>query len=248
MNIKEIFEAKLQEAGVKFSKIEDELYQVEIDGDSREICITNLIKNVTRDQDPTTIERFVENITQSFPDLPSWNEAKSGLYLSLEPTNEPENCVYEDLSKACQVMLCLFFEKQNQIRFITHSDLEEWNINKDEAWSIAAANLEKIMENTSINFEDINGDLLGMVEAHEPYKASLILTQSLREKIDDKLSAALAVAPARDFVYVVSKSSSLINKLGAVVKDEFNNSGYPISPEVWDLSETPIKAIGAFPV
>ena len=57
-----------------------------------------------------------------------------------------------------------------------------------------------------------------------------------------------AVAPVRDFVYIFSKKSQLVNKVGKIVVEEYLNSPYPISTEVWDLSDNEIKAVGAYPV
>jgi hypothetical protein len=103
------------------------------------------------------------------------------------------------------------------------------------------------MKNTEVSFTEIKGDKLGMLKVEEPYKAALILTKTLKDKVSNELGWPIfAVAPTRDFVYLFSKHSSLVNKVGQVVIREFNNSGYPISTDVWELNDNEQKVIGTY--
>ena len=57
----------------------------------------------------------------------------------------------------------------------------------------------------------------------------------------------LAVAPARDFVYVLSTDhTKFLPRLGAVVMREYQESGYPITAEVLSIDDNGITAIGSF--
>jgi len=57
----------------------------------------------------------------------------------------------------------------------------------------------------------------------------------------------LVVIPCRDFIYVLEQDQELINRIGRVVVEEFQNSGYPITTEVLRISDDGIEVIGRFP-
>jgi len=52
----------------------------------------------------------------------------------------------------------------------------------------------------------------------------------------------------RDFCYIFSEEDLeyFSQRLGSVVLDEYNNSGYPITTEILRFSNTAIEAIGKY--
>ena len=159
-----------------------------------------------------------------------------------------DDILHKKISDESAILLSYYNKDSNQIRWLHESDLKERNISSDIAWEQAVSNLDKIMENTEITYTEIEGEKLGMIQADEPYKASLILSNTIKGKVVGDIGWPIyAVAPARDFVYLFSKGGDLINKVGNVVVREYKNSGYPISTEVWELSDKKQEPIGAFP-
>jgi hypothetical protein len=56
-----------------------------------------------------------------------------------------------------------------------------------------------------------------------------------------------AVIPDRDFIYVMAeKDHPLLKRMGSVVREQFREASYPLSTEVFLISDEGIKAIGAF--
>ncbi len=250
VSVEQLFEAELKEQKISYQKEEDLLYTVETEDGTRDISIHNLQQNYLRDKDPEAIRHFVQNILQPITGDLSWDQLKEGIYTSLEPSDYKfaNEVIHKKLADKSIVVLAYFNSEVDQIRFLSDKDLENIGIDVQVAWDQAYKNIDSIMNETDINFTDIDGQLLGMIEAHEPHKASLILSSTLKEKIEEKLGwPVYAVAPARDFVYLFSKEGGLVNKVGAVVVREFKNSGYPISTEVWELSDSKQIAIGAYP-
>ena len=249
MDVEKLFEKELINFDIEFKKIEPKLYEVSTESGKKIIALHNIEKNLIRDDDEGVVTRFVKNILTPIAELPEWNEMRNGLYISLEPSDYQglEDVIHNKVGDTVALILAYFNPDVNQIRWIKEENLNERGIELENAWEIAQSNLETIMQKTEISFTEIEGEKLAMLEVDEPHKASLILTNALKAKVSKELGwPVFAVAPARDFVYLFSKQGSLINKVGHVVIREFNNSGYPISTDVWELSDGEQKIVGAY--
>ena len=98
--------------------------------------------------------------------------------------------------------------------------------------------------------EDVDGNLLGMISTQiTEFKASLVLSAGFRSLVEPTHGwPVLVVLPCRDFAYVVRcDNQEFVGRLGQVVVDEYNQSGYPITKDVLQVSDDGIKAIGTFP-
>ena len=250
MDAEHLFEKDLQQRNIAFKRREDGTYEINAHSGVSYISLDNVKRNFQRDGDPDLIHRFVDNILQKVEELPGWNTLSLHIYPSLEPLNKErlENVVHQPLSNSSVMSLAYFNERSNLLHWISEADLKNNGVDSTAAWDLAHKNLDAILENTKIEFSEVSGQLIGFIEAEEPYKASLILSNKLKSKVSAKIGWPIyAVAPARDFVYLFSKDGGLINKVGSVVVKEFNNSGYPISTEVWEISDKGVVAIGEFP-
>lgn len=250
-DVEKIFENSLTQRGVSFERIGDKLYKVKNADLTQTVSLQNIEKNYARDGDAGAIQRFIGNILQPVAKLPDAARLRQGLFITVEPSDYIglEKFLHKELSDTTVGILAYYSKDQNQIRWISESDLGNRHIKVNEAWDQAASNLEKIMSVTKVSFSNAGGQKLGMIEAYEPYKASLILTKGLKDKVAGQIGWPIyAVAPARDFVLLFSKESGLIRRVGGVVVDEYKKSGYPISTEVWELSDDAQKAVGEFPI
>jgi hypothetical protein len=86
-----------------------------------------------------------------------------------------------------------------------------------------------------------------MLATELPSKASLLLASALREMIEDAIGwPVLAVAPDRDFVYLWNASRrDLIPRMGGVVCREHAQAPYPLSTEIFQISDS-LRAIGTY--
>ena len=136
------------------------------------------------------------------------------------------------------------------ITWVSPEILSKVDLSEDEPGERAYDNLSKALVESTIEYSDIDGVRLGMVNTVFPFKTSLILAPNLREWAGPQLGWPLmAVIPARDFLYLWdSRHSDFAGRVGEVVVHEFRESPYPISPEVFEISDSGIEAIGEFPV
>jgi hypothetical protein len=165
--VEHIFEKSLTEKGVSFEKVGDRLYKVNNNSLEKTISLHNIEKNFLRDGDAEAVQRFVENILKPIADLPDADELRKGLFVTIEPSDykDLDETLHKNLSDTTVLILAYYNEKINQIRWLSASDLESRKILIEEAWKEAYSNLEKIMSNTAVDFTDIDGQKLGMIEA-----------------------------------------------------------------------------------
>jgi len=249
-NVDILFEEQLTKKNISFKKQGKNLYLVHINGTDKTVSLENLEKNFIRDQDLNLIKTFISSIMQPIENLPKWSELKKGIFVSVEPSDyDLDQKIHKKLSKSTVAILSYYNNDTNQVRWLSKADLVERDVNIEKAWSQGYDNLENILAKSKVSYADIEGEKVGMLEVDEPYKASLILTKGLKVKVLKHIGWPIyAVAPARDFVYIFSKDGGVINKVGSVVTKEYSQSAYPISTEVWELSDSIPKAIGAFPL
>jgi hypothetical protein len=80
------------------------------------------------------------------------------------------------------------------------------------------------------------------------FKASFILSAAFRDLVAPTHGwPVYVVAPARDFVYVIShRDHDFLARLGGVVMQEYEQSGHSITAEVLEVGDHGVRAIGAF--
>lgn len=225
------------------------MYELHVGGRDLTINTQNIRAEVARDQDPAAIGRFLEHVLGADADLPQWSRAIHHLFPMLESIDlelGPET-VTSGLTDRTKVVLALHERGSGCLRFVSKSDLAVWGVSVEEAWEASHAAFAKIVAETRIEILKAGDLSLGTVHAAEPYKASMILSRSLKHQVPDELGwPILAVAPARDFVYLLRmEDEGALGRVGAVVVREYRQSGYPVSGEVWQLSDDGAKAIGS---
>lgn len=106
-----------------------------------------------------------------------------------------------------------------------------------------------LLNKSELKVDEIESVKLGLLSSKElSFKASMILSPNFREFISPDLGwPVFVVAPCRDFIYILPhEHKEFLGRLGRVVIDEYNNSGYPITKDVLEISDNGIKAILTF--
>ena len=246
-----IFEAELAKRGASFQKESDFVYRVEVDGWIVSASLENVRRNAERDQDEGVIARFVEHVLAFSASHPPWDDARTLLFWSTEPTTTDfGDSIHLDVSDEVGRVLTLTDADRSKVTWVTPAMCESWGVTIEDACSTASINQDRLLD--GIELETATGteglDTLGMIPVHPPYKASTIFAKAFKNLVEPVLGwPVLVVLPCRDFVYVIADGSPLLDKLGSVVVNEFKNSGYPITTEVLRVSDEGIEAIGRFP-
>jgi hypothetical protein len=237
---------------IPFERSPGGMYVVVLDGRELTLNTQNIRAEVVRDNDTSEIGRFLDNVANAQVSLPEWVHAKAHLFPMIESIDVElgEETVSRELTDRTKVVLAFYQPGSGSLRFVTEADLATWGTSVDEAWSVAESSFAGLVARTKIEVLKAGDLALGTVHVHAPYKASVILSPALKQQLPVEMGwPVLAVAPARDFVYLIRKDDQeSLGRIGAVVVREFRQSGYPVSTEVWELSDDGAKAMGEFPV
>jgi hypothetical protein len=248
---RELFEQELNRRGVAFARDADSgRYEVKrADGTRLQISLENLCREFYRDNDPAHIARFIDTALSVRRIAKLWAEAERGLYLNLEPSDYADRSVLAStISGHVDSVPVLFDRNTGLITWVTLGMLRDWSVDVDALNRGAGVNLDEELRTATLEFHEFDAVQLGFINSLLPFKASLVLAPNFRSFAEPILGwPLLAVAPARDFLFVWNaRHREFINRLGSVVVKEYKTSPYPLSTEVFELTDQGMRAIGAF--
>jgi hypothetical protein len=224
-------------------------YTLDSWGLSIKISLENVSRDFERDRDPQRIVTFVDAIT-NFLVLPDWPEAEGRIRWQPEPSDHKFGDTLRDaVSDKVSLVLVYVDPSETQIRWLTTADAEKWKKTKADLMAAAQRNMDLILQQTKIETAGMEEHQLGML-SHQlvAFKAALLFCPNLKKAVAPALGWPLfAVMPCRDFVYVLNqKDEPLLGRMGQVVMREYQKSGYPISTEVFEITDQGIRAIGDY--
>jgi hypothetical protein len=249
-DVNALFEGELTRREVRWTRDTADDYRVSIGDGELQISLVNLRRNALRDADPRAVTRFVDHVlgVASFQ-APDWSEASRFLLLSAEAAdNDFGDTIRTTVSDELVCVLTLTDAEHSRVTWVSAGMCERWGVTPDAAIATARRNQDGLFVGRTVEIADGGGDRLGMIPVHAPYKASTIFAPAFKQFVAPLGWPVLVVIPCRDFMYVVADGSPLVGKLGSVVVKEYRASGYPITTEVFRISDEGIQAIGRFPV
>jgi hypothetical protein len=200
----------------------------------------NIFRDVQRDGDLSALSAWVDELLAGPGGLPPYLVALSGLRITLEPARSdfgPSLC--SQLTPGIAEVLA----------WLSAASLDLWHASAADVEQAARANMDRLLASAELVVEEVRGCTLAMLSIDSAFKASLLRAPSLRARVEPSLGWPIcAVAPCRDFLYLFPEADqqTLIPMLAAVVTQEFETSGYPLSPEVLRISDEGVLALGAY--
>lgn len=250
MNIQAIFEDELRRRGFVFSiDAESGRHAVEIGGVSMLVSLENLQRDVASDGEVGRVERYVDALVASSGEFDDTVSADQ-LYWCLEPSDYKERADYRvAMSDRVDRVLVHLSGDGQLVTWVTRPMLTSLGLSEVDAGARAFTNLGRALSEASVEAQNIDGVQLGFVNTSLPFKASLILAPNLREIVEATLGWPLmAVVPDRDFLYLwAARHTDFVPRVGRVVVREYSQAPYPISTEVYEITDKVIRAIGEFP-
>jgi hypothetical protein len=232
------------------AKLDDEgNYTLDVCGLSIKVSLENVSRDFERNRNPDRIVTFVDSITSPLL-LPDWQEAKARVRWQPEPSDHKFGDTLRDaVSDKISLVLVYVDPSETQIRWLTAADAEKWNKTGADLMAAAQENMDRILRQTKIETAPIEEHQLGMLNNElVAFKAALLISPNLKEVVEPVLGWPLfAVMPCRDFVYLLNqKDQPLLGRMGQVVMREYQKSSYPISTEVFEITDQCIRAIGDY--
>lgn len=245
-----VFKKAIADQGFVISDItEDELVCV-VKGDFElKVSLDNLRKEFAQENDEDVISEFAAAIASAGAEIPSWDLAKIKVFPSFFPSDYDYGA-FVNFPVTEMFHTVFVYEEKLSKKWIDEDQVEKWNIDNETLVRHAIANLDREFEEAKLEVEEIEGRKLGFLETEEETKkAVFVLSKKLQEKVRKVLGWPIyVVIPVRDFVYLFSEADSdfFIERVGGVVIKEYNESGYPITPEILRISDEGIEAIGRY--
>jgi len=250
MNVTTLFEDELRQRGFPFSiDAESGRHAVEVGGGRMLVSLDNLQRDVAGDGDTGRVSRFVDAIVASAGAFDTALSAER-LYWSLEPSDYQERADYRvAMSDRVDRVLVHVSADGRLVTWVIPAMPDSLDLSESDAAAKAFANLGLALGEATIESQDIDGVPLGFISTTLPFKASLILAPNLREVVGAVLGWPLvAVVPDRDFLYLwAARHTDFAQRIGGVVVREYSQAAYPISTEVYEITDQTIRAIGEFP-
>ena len=244
-----LFLEELARRNIPVTVGEDGGYLTDLDGWKVTCHLDNISRDWERDRDPRRIIDFVESLTK-LPRLPAWEEARPRIRWQAEAAdNDSGDTFHDKVSDMVCLVLAYVTPDEAQILWLSPHLVQPWGKTRDELWSAAVANMTAILGDTQVTVEPIEEHRLGILNTKlTAFKAALLFAPGLKQVVEPVLGWPLyAVMPCRDFVYVLSqKDRDLLGRMGPVVVREYDKSSYPLSTEVFEITDQGIRAFAEF--
>lgn len=233
-------------------KADDDCIEVEFADSSRRVIYLDNLRRRLQMGDPLeqVMEEFVRVAAERTPAPVDGATFKAGLRWSLEPLEivKADALLHRTVSKQLVLVLAWTDPEEREVQWVSERHLTTWGVPEAEAWREAGDHMSALASGTTVEMNEVSGTPLVLLSTHSVFKASLVTAPNLKACVEMHLGWPVrAVVPCRDFVYLFpANADSLIPKLGGVVKREFSESAYPLSTEVFEISDAGLKALGAF--
>lgn len=144
---------------------------------------------------------------------------------------------HRPFARAAVLGLAIDFEKS--IQYVRVDDMARWHVTLDEASMTAFANLELASKGVHPESDEHDGERFLVVATGDGYDAVRVLLPSLRDAAAKTLGTPFfAAAPNRGRLYLWPASSSLRlqEHMRKVVREDFMNDPYPLSPSTFSVA------------
>jgi hypothetical protein len=258
--VRQQFERALAERGLSVEAISNEgVYVVKTESGNSTVSLENIAREFADHDDEERLQsrlaNLVESILGSGQLIPtSWEEAQPHIRWAVENIDiDMGDSMLEQISDQVRVGPVYVSPDDSQVAFLPPSFLDTWGQTRASLLQTAGENMDTLLHQVSIHVEEIDGHRLGMFALPDDFpahafKAALLVCPALRDVVEPALGwPVFAVMPNRDFVYLIPhEDRELLPRLGPTVVREFNESGYPISTEVFEIADQGIRAIAEF--
>ncbi len=253
MNVRALFEDELRKRDVPFSiDPESGRHAVEANGGRLLISLENLERDVARDGDTGRVVHFVDVVLASSGAADDSLSADR-LYWCLEPGDHVDKADFRvALSDRVDRVLTHISADGRMITWVAPTMLATLSLTEAEAGAKAHDNLgSKLRAKRSSRSRTLTACNSAISARRSPSSPPSSSAPNLREVIgaDAGLAASRPWLPDRRLSLPLGRPTCRIQvgRVGGVVVEEYSKAAYPISTEVYEISDEGVRAIGEFP-
>jgi hypothetical protein len=244
------FKTQLENKGLTINSIDkDGFILINVEESELKVSLDNVRRNYERDNDDNYITDLVNTIVSHSSEKEDWENIKDKIYLQFFPNDfEFENLIYEKVTNEFSKVFMV--NTNNNFSFISGEDLIDWNLDLEELKNQVDLNLDTFLDKVKIEVEDVDNHKLGMIDIDEVWlKSACLFSSKIKGLVKNNIGFPFyAVIPVRDFCYIFGEQDFeyFSERLGSIVVDEYEKSGYPITTEILKFSESGVKAMGKY--
>ncbi|MNX66335.1 hypothetical protein D3C86_974240 [compost metagenome] len=244
------FRTQLKNKGLTIDSIDkDGFILINIEETELKVSLENVRRNYERDNDDSYITDLVNTIVSNSSKKEDWENIKDKIYIQFFPNDfEFENLVYEKVTNEFSKVFMVNIN--NNFSFISDDDLRDWKLDLEALKNQVNLNLDTFVDRIQIEVEDVDNHKLGMINIEEVWlKSACLFSSKIKNLVKSNIGFPFyAVIPVRDFCYIFGEQDFeyFSERLGSVVVEEYEKSGYPITTEILKFSETGVKAMGKY--
>lgn len=244
------FKMQLESKGLTIDSIDkDGFILINVEESELKVSLDNIRRNYERDNDDSYITDLVNTIVSHSSKKEDWENIKDKIYVQFFPNDfEFENLIYEKVTNEFSKVFML--NTNNNFSFISDDDLIDWNLDLEELKNQVDLNLDTFLDKVQIEIEDVDNHKLGMIHIEEVWlKSACLFSSKIKDLVKNNIGFPFyAVIPVRDFCYIFGEQDFgyFSERLGSVVVEEYEKSGYPITTEILKFSETGVEAMGKY--
>jgi hypothetical protein len=246
---------ELRSRGIQVLDATDEgRFVLEIEGAPVTVGLEELLYDFEREGDPRLVARFVSALLET-PSLPPWSEARSRLFLSLEPQlEEKDDRIVEAVTDSLRLGITHADEAECVLRPLREPDLRTWQLGRKDVFAAARSNMAILLDECSIESRKIGTVTVATFATRSVFKPALIFSPNFKQIAAPKLGwPILAFVPCREMVYLVEKDGlggprEVTGKFLSYMVHEFVESRYGLTTEVLMVSDEGVTVAGVLGV
>ncbi|CAN5685952.1 hypothetical protein BH11VER1_BH11VER1_33440 [soil metagenome] len=249
MDAKTLFEEELLKRGHKFNIEEDTgLYCIEQEGMTLRLNLENLAREYAGGGMPERVSQYLDHML-SGTSIKDVKVTAESLYWSLESNNHGKSQVIRiPVSEKTDRVLVRLIPELGAIVWVDEESLQAAGLLDFEAEAEAYINLDTAAHDATVGYSEIDGIRLGYLNSSVPFTSSLILAPNFRALVEPVLGwPVYAVTPTRDIVFIwYAGHKGFEERVGPIVVQKFLNASYPISTEVYEITDGSVRVAGEF--
>jgi hypothetical protein len=248
-----LFQQELEKHNLHIEKTDaDGFILVKKGEDLLKISLDNVRRDYERDGSTEPIANLAKALAEYGAGVPTkWKDAREHVFMSFYPNDfDFTNLVCIPVTQHFSAGFVYGSGTTHVI--ISQDELDAWKIDAEQLRDQAFANAEVLLRQSNVSFTEVEGRNLGYIETEwDALKGALLFSYGFKEQMGAQLGYPFyGIFPVRDFCYVFAEADLdfFAERLGGVVKDEYLNSGYPITTEILKFTQDDVEAIGAYEI
>jgi hypothetical protein len=245
--------------GLWFSRgTDNRIYFVDCgNGFDATVNLFNVTRQFAKYGDAYSVMQFATSILDDVPSLDDWKKTERQVYWTIQSNDLiDQSDLAIHLSDQTHRALVLHDPATDNFLGLESHMLIDMSVSEEAAAAAADANLAAALQRSDLIVRVHRGVRFAMIYTELPFKASLMLAPNLRKVVEPVLGWPLfAVIPRQNFMYLYDArcfengAADIFEKLpglGEVVLEEYEHGTYPLSTEIFEITDDGVRAVAEF--